>query len=193
MARRKTNLAPHRPTQKEKTQRAFRTYLDLLDTAEWLRRYMRGPLESFVLTMGGVRLLELLYRKESLSVPEAAYMRGCQRQNMDAIVARLEERGWVSRTVEEYEPAEIEESRLPKAMRGRPREGRRIGVVRLTRLRRKFIGDVFPRHAKVVKALMRVLDAREKDFLSRICRKLRAGDGLKFYSEMTHQDEDEWE
>jgi hypothetical protein len=49
-------------TQKEKTLLAFRAYLDLLDTAEWLRGYMRAPLESFDLTMGGFRLLELLYR-----------------------------------------------------------------------------------------------------------------------------------
>ena len=56
----------------------------------------------------------------------------------------------------------------------------------------KFIGNVLPKHSKLVKALMRVLDAREKQSLSRICRKLREGDVLKFVSEITHEDvEDE--
>jgi hypothetical protein len=41
----------HRVTQKERTQRAFRAYLDLIDTADWLKREMRVPLESFDMTM----------------------------------------------------------------------------------------------------------------------------------------------
>ena len=149
-----------RPTQKEKTQRAFRAYLDLLDTAEWMRSYMRGPLESFDLTMGGFRLLEMLYRDGPVSVPVAAERRGCKRQNMDVIVTRLEERGWVRRTVVTHSPAEIKESHLPKVKRGKPREGRRVGMVSLTPLGKKFIGNVLTKHAKVIKALMRALGRR---------------------------------
>ena len=178
-------------TQKEKTLRAFGAYLDLLDTAEWMRSYMRGQLESFDLTMGGFRLLEMLYREGPMSVPAAAEKRGCKRQNMDVIVGRLEERGWVRREVSRLPPSEIKESRLPKAQRGQKREGRRVGIVGLTPLGRKFIGIVFPKHAKVVKALMRVLDAREQESLSRVCRKLREGDVLKFASEMMHEDVEE--
>ena len=180
-----------RPTQKEKTQRAFRAYLDLLDTAEWMRSYMRGPLESFDLTMGGFRLLEMLYRDGPVSVPVAAERRGCKRQNMDVIVTRLEERGWVRRTVVTHSPAEIKESHLPKVKRGKPREGRRVGMVSLTPLGKKFIGNVLPNHAKVIKALMRALDGREQESLSRLCAKLREGDILKFASEMTHEDAEE--
>jgi hypothetical protein len=88
-------------------------------------------------------------------------------------------------------PAEIKESHLPKAMRGKPREGRRVGVVGLTPLGKKFIGNVLPRHSKLVKSLLRVLDAREKESISRICRKLREGDVLKFFSEITHEDVEE--
>ncbi len=89
-------------------------------------------------------------------------------------------------------PAEIEKSRLPKARRRKRREGRRVGVVSLTPLGKEFIGNVLPNHSKLVKALMRVLDTREKQSLSRICRKLREGDVLKFVSEITHEDvEDE--
>jgi len=177
-----------RPTQKEKTQRAFRVYLDLLDTAEWLKGYMRGPLEAFDLTMGGFRLLELLYREGALTVTMAADKRGCKRQNIDAIVAQLEERRWVGRMIATLPPVEFKESHLPKSERGKPREGRRVAVVGLTRLGKKVIGNVFPRHAKLVKALMRVLDGREQESLSRLCRKLREGDVVKFYTEITHED-----
>lgn len=180
-----------RPTQKEKTQRAFRAYVDLLDTAEWMRSYMRGPLESFDLTMGGFRLLEMLYREGPTSVVAAAKKRGCQRQNLDVIIARLEERGWVRRTVTTRPAAEIKARRLAKAQRGNKREGRRIGIVSLTPLGEKFIGHVFPRHAKLVKALMRALDGRERESLSRLCRKLREGDVLRFASEMMHEDAEE--
>jgi hypothetical protein len=33
---------------------------------------------------------------------------------------------------------------------------------------------------------MRAIDSREQDSLSRICRKLREGDVVKFVSELTH-------
>ena len=194
----------HRPTQKEKTLRAFRAYLDLVDTAEWIRGQLRGQLESFDLTMGGFRLLEMVYREGPVSIVAAAEKRGCQRQNMDVIIARLVERGWVRRTVSTRPPADGRERRPAKAQRGQSSSaggsgpagklggGQRVGVVSLTPLGKKFIGNVLPRHAKVVKALMRALDGREQESLSRVCRKLRAGDVLRFVSEMTHEEiEDE--
>jgi hypothetical protein len=54
------------------------------------------------------------------------------------------------------------------------------------------VGNILPRHAKVVKAFMRALMGREQLSLSRLCNKLRERDVLKFVSEMTHEDvEDE--
>jgi len=181
----------HRPTQKEKTRRAFRAYVDLIDTAEWMKGELRGQLESFDLTMGGFRVLELLYREGPLAMSYAAEKRLCNRQNLDVIVKRLEERGWVERALVKLPPAEIKPSHLPKATRGKKREGRRIGYMRLTAQGEKFVGWVLPKHAKVVKSLMRVLDAREKESLSRICRKLREGDIVKYFSEIRHVDEEE--
>jgi hypothetical protein len=43
----------------------------------------------------------------------------------------------------------------------------------------------------MVKSLLRVLDAREQDTLSRICRKLREGDVVKFVRELTMEREGE--
>jgi len=40
-------------------------------------------------------------------------------------------------------------------------------------------------------ALMCVLDAREQDSISRVCRKLRRGDAVKFLTEMSFEDVEE--
>jgi DNA-binding MarR family transcriptional regulator len=181
----------HWPTQKEKTQRAFRAYLDLLDTADWMRAKLRPTLEAFDITMAGFRLLEMLYREGDVSRPAAAERFQWRRQNLNVIIAGLESRGWVKLTVMAYAPVEIKESELPKVKRGTPRQGRRVDVISLTPLGKKFIGNVVPRHAKIVKAFMRALEGREQEGLSRACRKLREGDALKFYMEMTHADVEE--
>ncbi|MGD1211817.1 MAG: hypothetical protein ABR973_10740 [Candidatus Acidiferrales bacterium] len=181
----------HRVTQKEKTQRAWGAYLDLVDTADWIRRELRGPLDAFGLTMEEFRLLVMLYRDGPLTVSMAAEKRERNRQNMHATIMRVEEFGWARRKVVTLPPVKIKESRLPRARRGRLRTGRRIGIVRLTPLGEKLIGSVLPRQAKVVKALMRALHGREQLTLSRLCRKLREGDVLKFVSEITHEDVEE--
>jgi DNA-binding MarR family transcriptional regulator len=95
----------HKPSQKEKTLKAFATYLDLLDTADWMRSEMRAPLESFGLTMGDFRMLELLHREGPMSVPAAAEKRHCRRPNLDVILAHMEERGWVRRKTVTLPPA----------------------------------------------------------------------------------------
>jgi len=172
------------PTHKEKTLRAFGAYLDLLDTAEWVERELRGPLASFDLTMAGFRLLEMLYREEIVTVADAARRRGALRQTMDVIVARLVERGWVRRALIALPPVDPAGSHLAKSKRGERRLGVRVSVVRLTPAGKKLVRNMLPSHSKVVKALMRVLNAREQNSLSRICRKLREGDVVKFVREI---------
>ena len=188
MGRRKMHVAPHRATQKEKTQRAWGAYLDLIDTADWIRKELRGPLQTFGLSMEEFRLLVMLYRDGPLTISIAAKMRERNRQNMHVTIMRAEEFGWVRRSIVRLRPVEIKESRLPKARRGKPRTGRQVGVVSLTPLGEKLIGSVLPRQAKVVKSLMRALHGREQKSLSRLCRKLREGDIVKFFSEMMHEE-----
>ena len=179
------------PTHKEKTERAFGAYLDLLDAAEWFGREMRGPLGSVDLTMGGFRLLELLYREEIMTVPDAARRRGAMRQTMDVIVARLVELGWVRRVRIALPPADPEGKHLAKSKRTERRLGRRVSVVKLTRAGKKFVKTMLRSHSKLVKALMRVLSAREQDSLGRICRKLREGDVVKFVREIRMEEIEE--
>jgi hypothetical protein len=60
----------------------------------------------------------------------------------------------------------------------------RLVVVRLTEMGESLIRYVFPVHAKVVKAEMKVLDGRQQETLSRMCVKLREGDAVKFLKEL---------
>jgi DNA-binding MarR family transcriptional regulator len=178
----------HRPTQKEKGARAFQAFLDLMDTADWLKNELRAPLESFDLTMGGFRLLEMLYREGALTVPDVARRRLCTRQNINFVIAGLEQRGWVRQMVVRAPAAALKASRLPMLRRAIEREGPRVAVVGLTKSGKKFAGNVRSRQVKLIKALMRAVDGREQESISRVCRKLREGDVLKFVSELMHED-----
>jgi hypothetical protein len=77
--------------------------------------------------------------------------------------------------------------------RGKKREGRAIGIIRLTPRGQKFIGTFFPKHAKVVKSLMRALDGKEQVTLSRLLLKLRQGDIVRFVREIRMYDEEDWD
>ena len=90
-------------------------------------------------------------------------------------------------------PVPKDEARLPVEKRGVKRRGRAVGIVLLTPRGKKFIGTFFPKHAKVVKSLMRVLDGREQVTLSRLLLKLRKGDVVKFVREIRMYDDEDWE
>jgi hypothetical protein len=85
----------------------------------------------------------------------------------------------------------MRESHLPKWKRGKPRIGRRVGMVSLTPLGERMLGRVLPAQAKLVKSHMRVLSYRQQGTLMQLCRKLREGDIVKFISEVTHRDAEE--
>ncbi|HTX15947.1 MAG TPA: hypothetical protein VMD77_11680, partial [Candidatus Baltobacteraceae bacterium] len=82
----------------------------------------------------------------------------------------------------------LKASRLPMLRRAIEREGPRVAVVGLTKSGKKFAGNVRSRQVKLIKALMRAVDGREQESISRVCRKLREGDVLKFVSELMHED-----
>ena len=175
---------PRRPTLQEKTQRAFRAYTTLVDTADWFRTQLRGPLEIFDLTIREFRLMEALYQNGALPVRDYAVRNKGGASNLRKMIRELSRRGWVRRVIVTLPPVEIERAHLAKARRDEPRKGRKIGVVGLTRTGKKFMKDVLPRHSKLVQALMRVLAGPEQDSLIRICEKLRKGDVLKFVQEI---------
>ena len=183
---------PHYPTHKEKAKRAFRAYMDLLDTAEWIKGELRGPLASFDLAMGDFRVLELLYREGgALFMPDIARKRKMHRQGVNVIVGRLQRRGWVRRGIVKLPPVDFERSHMAKSTQDERREGKRVTVAALTKSGKKFMGNVLPNHTKLVRALMRALNSTEQDSLSRLCRKLRAGDVWKFLNEIRMEDRED--
>ena len=177
--------------QKQKTERAFRACMVLLDTAEWMKSELRGLLELFDLTMREFRLLELLYREGALPLRQVAGKQRSQRTNMRKLVMRLGKRGWVRQMIVVLPAVEFERSHLAKSEEDKPRNGRRIGVVGLTKAGKKFMKNVVPRYSKLVKAFMLALYAREQESLVRICEKLREGDVVKLVKEIRIVDEEE--
>jgi MarR family 2-MHQ and catechol resistance regulon transcriptional repressor len=175
-------------TQREKTQRAFRAYLDLIDTAEWMKTELRGQLDCFDMTFPGFRVMEMLYREGPMGMRDAASYRRCNRQNLIVVIAKLAENGWVHQELVRLRPVRMKKKRLPKALRGVPRVGRKITMISLTPAGEKFMGNFLPKHAKMVKAFMRALPGREQESLSRLCEKLREGDVLKWASELRRLD-----
>lgn len=175
-----------RPTQDEKTRRAFRAYLDLLDAAEYMRARVYDQLAFYDLTMRGFRALELLHREGPTRATEVA--KACQwsRQNLDVIVKRLIENEWVVSELVRPERTEADSENDDGQAVPRP-----IAILRLTKEGAAFASRFLPRHGKVIKAYMRALDGRQQETLSALCRKLREGDIVRFISEMEHEDTDE--
>jgi DNA-binding MarR family transcriptional regulator len=176
---------------KDRNARAFRVYLELLDTADWIRRELQGQLESFDLTIEEFRLLEMLHRGGPMTTVAICERRRCRRQTVFYMLDRLSDRGWVRCDMAEFAPADVRDSHLAKRLRGLPRRGRRVGVVRLTAAGERFIGAVFPRHAKMVFALVKAINAREQETIRHVCQKLREGDPVKFLKEMMMEDLEE--
>jgi DNA-binding MarR family transcriptional regulator len=139
------------PTHRERTQRTYRAYVDLVDTAKWIENELRAPRWSFDLTMGEFRLLELFYREGALTMSSVLRKRQIKRQNIMVVVKRLAKRGWIHRVW----------ITLPPVENSRRGVGRRANVVGPSKSGKKFIAEILPNHSKLVKALMRVLDGRD--------------------------------
>jgi MarR family transcriptional regulator, 2-MHQ and catechol-resistance regulon repressor len=178
-----------RLTHRDRTRRALRACTVLIDTAEWMKTQLRGPLLTFGVTMREFRLLELLYREGALPVRDLGPRLDARRTVVFKIMARVAQLGWIRQATVTLPPVAFERSHLPLSQKDQPRRGRRIAVVSLTKTGKKFMKDVFPRHSKLVKSLLRAIHIREQDSLARICLKLRKGDILKFMHEIRMEDE----
>ncbi len=175
---------------KVRAERALRGYTELLDAADWLKREVRAPLESFEMTLAEFRLMDVLYREGALPVVELARRRGSEWHHVCDMIEQLEKRGWLRRGIATLPPVEFERAHLPKSRREEKRRGRQLTVVGMTAEGKKFLGYVLSIHGKLVTAMMRALDAREMDSLFRICRKLREGNPARFFRELRNWDEE---
>jgi len=172
---------------RDKKQRAWDVYLELTETAGWIERKLRAPLEAFGLTREEFRLLVTLYSGGPLTLSEAMERLGRSRQNLYVTVRRAEGFGWVNCAEARSTAAERRESQWPKKRRGKPRYGPRVTVVSLTPAGEKLIGNVLPKHEAIVKALVNELDSREMDTMVRVCQKLRQSEKLPFWAEVLRQ------
>ncbi|HEX4076896.1 MAG TPA: MarR family transcriptional regulator, partial [Candidatus Acidoferrales bacterium] len=167
-------------------------YMVLIDTADWIKGELRGPLDSFDVTLGEFRVMEILDREGALPLTTVAGRRQVKRSGIRRTVNRLERRGWLKRLSVTLPPAEFKRMHRARSRRDELRRGQRICVIGLTKAGKKFMGNLLPSHSKLVKALMRALHAREQESLVRICEKLREGDVLKFVTELRWVDETEF-
>ena len=181
----------HYLSPKKRIERALRGYTELLDTADWLKGEVRVPLESFDLTLTEFRLLHVLYREGALPVVELVRRRGSKWHHVSAMIQRLQRRGLLRRARVSLPPVEFERAHLPKSRSEEERRGRQLTVVGMTAEGKKFLRSVLSIHAKLVRAMMRALDGREQETLFRICRKLRAGNPVRFFAELKNWYEDE--
>jgi MarR family 2-MHQ and catechol resistance regulon transcriptional repressor len=173
-----------------KTSRAFRAYVDLMDTADWLREKMSRQLWRWDLSMPQFRVLETLYNEGPQHQQELSRKFRCSKQNVASTLKRLEEDGWIRRESGSL-PRTSEATWVnPKAKTARAAKGRRVVNVMLSPDGQRLFPDTFRKHSKVVKAKMRALEGREQHTLSRLCRKLRQGDVLRFVQEFRRCDWD---
>lgn len=176
--------AERRSRRKIRVRRAWAMYLELAETAEWIERQLRTPLDVFGLTREEFRLMVMLYRGGPVSIGEGAEKLGRFRQNVEETIRRAEEFGWVRRESSILPPAEVKEAKLPKSQRGRPRRGLRVSRISLTPQGERLIGNVLPKQEQMVKSLLCEMNSRDMDTMVRICRKLRGSELLPFWGEI---------
>ncbi|MFZ3201344.1 MAG: MarR family transcriptional regulator [Candidatus Acidiferrales bacterium] len=173
---------PHAFRFTRKGEVAYAAYKELMSAAEKMRYETGRQLANFELGTSEFQVLEMVYHEGPKHKRAIAERLGFSDQACGWVIARLEAEGWVRRSEGSLPPAEG-----PRA-KG---VGRRIVLVNLTEEGEKLIANVFPKHVKLIRSELRVLQGREQVTLSRICRKLRRGDVMKFVDEITAVDIEE--
>ncbi len=123
--------------------------------------------------MGQFRVLEALLHLGPMSHAALCRRLLCGHGNMSVLIANLERRGLIGR-----------KARSAKKHRKTPY---------LSPKGKKLIEEVFPFHARLVRAEMTALTNREQQALNRMCRKLGHVDPVKFALELTGPESDEEE
>ena len=175
-----------------KANRAFRAYIELMDAADWLRGEMSDQLATFDITMMQFRVMEALFRGGPQYQQLLSRRFDCSKQNIARVLKGLLKAGAV-RSDRCRLPSRPTEEVAQEAWKraGLRWQGRWISLLTLTPKGKRFIARVIGKHKKVVRAWMRVLDAREQQTLGRLCRRLREGDVVKFVKDIRVMDR-EW-
>ncbi len=207
-------------SERGKTAMAYQAYVDLMQTAEWIRELAGKHLVALNMSMVEYRLMEWIYRHGPQYQMELSRRFQCSKQNVAWLIGRLAGFGWLKRATGRLPAKRAVAGGWPssaKAPEGGPssakaaddqrasgskKKGVRVRVkpagrpvirVFLTEQGRAVIAEAMRKHAKYVKAEMRALDGREQQTLSRLCRKLQEGDPLRFFREIKRFDWDDEE
>jgi len=149
-----------------KTERAVAAYRQLRRAADTLGHVLYQQLVSFGVSPGQFRLLEALL------------VNGPMRQDIFYDPRSMR-----------YLTASLEKDVLIAKLRDQ--KDRRFPMVHLTPQGRSLITKLFPRQAKLIRAQMIALGAREQGMLERLCEKLADGDVNRFVREITIRREGE--
>jgi len=148
------------------TQRALEAYASLVAATESMKGTLEGQLSSFGLTMSRFRVLVKLAQSGPMVQSDLiiAALRG-DFSNGALVLKNLARDGLVKSVAHE-------------------RDKRKV-VIHLTAEGKAGIAEVYPHHANLVRAHMAALLSREQELLTRLCKKLRAGDPVRFVHELT--------
>lgn len=154
-----------------KTERAMGAYWQLRRAAESVGHLLNQQLTAFGVTAGQFRVLEALL------------LNGPMRQDKLAREIYLD-----ARTVR-YITTDLEKQVF--LVKRQDEEDGRYPMVHLTPQGRALVSKIFPHQAKLIRAQMIALGAREQGMLKRLCSKLADGDMKRFLSEITMVEEAE--
>jgi len=132
--------------------RALSAYVKLMRATEAVTARIHRHLAAPELTVSQFGVLEAVYHLGPLSQAELAKKILKSSGNITMVIDNLEKRGLVKRE--------------------RKQDDRRFYSIQLTPEGRKLIGSIFPRHAAMIVAEMRVLSSAEQEQLGFLCRKL---------------------
>ncbi len=155
----------------ERTERAVTAYSNLARATAEMDKMLDQQLCSFGVTTNQFRALAALLAHGPMSQVALGDEIVCPKSSVAAAIEILEEDKLVER---------------------RPNErNRRETIVQLTAEGKKLAMRIAPRQARLIRAQMTVLDAREQKLLARLCEKLADGDAVKFIRDITLVDENE--
>jgi MarR family transcriptional regulator, 2-MHQ and catechol-resistance regulon repressor len=165
-----------------KTKRAYRTCHQLIETADWLREKLSSQLANFDLTWMEFRVLDALRHGGPQYQNRLSRRFDTCKQSVAHVLRRLEGYGWIRR----------EEAFLVKSLTDpKAKRGRKVMLVELTKEGSRKIAEIFPKHTKVVKCYLRVLDGRQQETLAELLKKLREDYAIKFIHEFQFEDSPE--
>jgi MarR family 2-MHQ and catechol resistance regulon transcriptional repressor len=154
----------------KKTKRALAAYTNLVRATDSIVALLNTQLASFGLTMGQFRVLEAVLHLGPMSQSTLCDKLMCSNGNMTFLIRKLAGRGLILRKTLDRD--------------------KRSWTIHLTPEGEKLIAQVFPQHARVIRARMAALKSREQETLRRLCRKLGYGNPGRFLRELVIVEEE---